>query len=357
MRIIVTAGGTGGHIYPALAIIDKIKELEPESEFLFIGTKDRMESKLIPSLGINYVGIEMMGMSKNVIKLAKMGYLVVKNTKYCKKIIKEFNPDVVIGIGGYVTYPVVRAAKALNVKIFIHEQNSIPGKTNVMVAKLADKIGISFEESIKHFDEKKCVFTGNPCSERALKLDKISKTKFGIKEDRKFVIMTQGSLGSTSVNEKVKDFLSDIDNEKYDVLYITGKNSYEEFSKNKFSKNVHIVDYVENLAGLMKDADAIVSRAGASTISEIIALGKLSILIPSPYVANNHQFFNALSITNKRAAFMIEERNLEKEILKKTLNDILFDKQTIINMTINLKKLQKNDSSTIIYNTIKDMIK
>lgn len=357
MKVIVTAGGTGGHVYPALAIIDKIKELEPDSKFLFIGTKERMESKLVPSLGIDYIGIEMNGLSKNIVKLAKTGYLTIKNTSYCKKLIKEFKPDAVIGIGGYVTYPVIRAAKALKVKTFIHEQNSIPGKTNVMLARLADKIGISFEESKKYFDEKKCVFTGNPCSERALKIDKIPKEKYGIKENRKFVIMTQGSLGSTSVNEKMKEFLSSIDDEKYDVLYITGKSSYEEFSKNKFSKNVHITSYVENLAGLMKEADAIVSRAGASTISEIIALEKLSILIPSPYVANNHQFFNALSITNNRAALMIEEKNLNKDNLKKALNDILFDKQTIINMKINLKKLQKNDSSTIIYNTIKEMIK
>lgn len=357
MRVIVTAGGTGGHIYPALAIIEKIKELEPESEFLYIGTTNRMEKDIVPKYGIDYMGIEMYGLSKNILRDVKLVFLLGKNIKILKKKIREFKPDVVLGIGGYVTYPVIKAAKSLKVKTFIHEQNSIPGKSNRMLAKLADKIGVSFEDSIHYFDEKKTVFTGNPCSERALKTDKISKTKFGIKANKKLVLMVQGSLGSTSVNDKMLEFLQSIDNEDYEVLYVTGKSSYDKFSKNKFSSNVHIEPYIENLAGLMKDADVIVSRAGASSLSEIIALKKLAILIPSPYVANNHQFFNALSLANNKAAIMIEESALNAKILKNQINKILTDEEMQINMKMNLGKMQKNDSSTTIYNIIKDMIK
>jgi UDP-N-acetylglucosamine--N-acetylmuramyl-(pentapeptide) pyrophosphoryl-undecaprenol N-acetylglucosamine transferase len=356
MKVIVTAGGTGGHIYPALAIIDKIKEIEPNSEVIYIGTTNRMEKDIVPSLGLNYVGIEMYGLSKNILRDVKVVFLIQKNISKCKKIMREFKPDVVLGIGGYVTYPVIKAAKSLGIKTFIHEQNSIPGKTNRMLSKLADKVGVSFKDSIHYFDEEKCVFTGNPCSERALSLPKISRTKFGLHKDKKFVLMVQGSLGSSSINAKMLEFLNSIDDKDYEVLYVTGKTSYEEFSKNKFSKNVFVVPYVENLAGLMKDADLIVSRAGASSISEIIALKKLSILIPSPYVANNHQFFNALNVANNRAAVMIEESALTKDVLIEQIDKILGDLEMQINMRLNLSKMQKNDSSTIIYNTIKEMI-
>lgn len=356
MKVIVTAGGTGGHIYPALAIIDKIKELEPKSQFIYIGTTNRMESEIVPSLGIKYVGIEMYGLSKNILRDLKILGLIIKNERKIKKIIDEFEPDVVIGTGGYVTYPVIKAAKAMHIHTFIHEQNSIPGKSNRMLAKLADKIGVSFEDSIHHFDKNKTVFTGNPCSERALSIPKISKTKYGLSKDKKFVLMVQGSLGSTSVNEKMLDFLNSIDKENYEVLYITGKKSYEEFSKNKFSKNVFIEPFIENLSGLMKDADVIISRAGASSISEIIALKKLSILIPSPYVANNHQFFNALSVANNKAGIMIEESALTTKILKHQIDALLNDLEKQINMRLNLSKMQKNDSSTTIYEVLKELI-
>lgn len=357
MKVIVTAGGTGGHIYPALAIIEKIKELDPKSEFLYIGTTNRMEKDIVPAQGIKYVGIEMYGLSKNIKRDIKVLFLIAKNIKKCKSIMKEFKPDIVLGIGGYVTYPVIKAAKALNIKTFIHEQNSIPGKSNRLLGRLADKIGVSFEESSHYFDESKTVFTGNPCSERALKMKEIDKTKYGLHKNKKFVLMVQGSLGSTSVNKKMLEFLNSIDDEEYEVLYITGKSSYETFSKNKFSKNVFIEPFIENLAGLMKGADVIISRAGASSISEIIALKKLAILIPSPYVANNHQFFNALDVANHHAAVMIEEEALSTKILKSQIDKLLNDKEMQINMRLNLSKMQKNDSSTIIYNTIKEMIK
>ena len=358
MRVIVTAGGTGGHIYPALAIIEKIKEKEPDSKFLYIGTTNRMEKDIVPKRGIDYVGIEMYGLTKNIMRDVKAGFLILSNIIKCKKIIKDFKPDIVLGIGGYVTYPVVKAAKSLGIKVFIHEQNSIPGKSNKALAKLADKIGISFPGSEKYFDKNKVVFTGNPCSEQALTTPKISKTKFGLKSNKKFVLIVQGSLGSSSINKKMIPFLQDIDDENYEVLYITGKSSYEEFKNNKFSKNVFIEPYVDNLSGLMKSADVIVSRAGASSLSEIIALKKLSILIPSPYVANNHQYYNALELAKNKAAIMIEESNLNKDILKESINKLVSEEtlEMQINMQLKLGKMAIKDSSTIIYNTIKEMI-
>lgn len=359
MRVIVTAGGTGGHIYPALAIINKIKEKEPDSKFLYIGTTNRMEKDIVPARGIDYVGIEMYGLTKNIARDVKAAFLIAKNIKKCKKIMKEFKPDIVLGIGGYVTYPVVKAAKSLGIKVFIHEQNMIPGKSNRMLGKLADKIGVSFEGSKHYFNEKKVVFTGNPCSEQALDTKKIPKEKYGLSKKKKFVLIVQGSLGSSSINKKMIPFLQDIDDEEYEVLYITGKASYDDFAKNKFSKNVIVKPYIDNLSGLMKSADCIVSRAGASSISEIIALKKLSILIPSPYVANNHQFFNALELAKNKAAVMIEESALNKEVLKKEINELVNEEylEKQLNMQLRLSKLSKKDSSTVIYNVIKDLIK
>jgi UDP-N-acetylglucosamine--N-acetylmuramyl-(pentapeptide) pyrophosphoryl-undecaprenol N-acetylglucosamine transferase len=358
MRVIITAGGTGGHIYPALSILNKIKEKEPNSEFIYIGTHNRMEKDIVPAAGYQYESIEIYGFSKTMIKRdVKNISLIYKAYKKCLKIMKEFKPDVVIGVGGYVTFPVIMAANKLHIKTFIHEQNSIPGKSNKVLAKKADLIGVSFKDSIKYFNPNKCKLTGNPCGENALDIKAVSKTKYHMHANKKGVLIVQGSLGSNVINNKMKEFLSSIDNENYEVLYVTGKDYYEEFSKNKFSKNVIIVPYVDNLSALIKDMDLIVTRAGASIISEIMALRKPAIFIPSPYVANNHQYYNALSIKDAHAGAMIEEKDLNKDILKNKINEILNDKKLYAEYESNLAKMSIDNSSTYIYELLKELIK
>ena len=358
MHVIITAGGTGGHIYPALAILNKIKEKEPNSEFIYIGTHNRMEKDIVPAAGYQYESIEIYGFSKTMIKRdIKNISLIYKAYKKCLKIMKDFKPDVVIGVGGYVTFPVIMAANKLHIKTFIHEQNSIPGKSNKVLAKKADLIGVSFKDSIKYFNPNKCKLTGNPCGENALDIKAVSKTKYHMHANKKGVLIVQGSLGSNVINNKMKEFLSSIDNENYEVLYVTGKDYYEEFSKNKFSKNVIIVPYVDNLSALIKDMDLIVTRAGASIISEIMALRKPAIFIPSPYVANNHQYYNALSIKDAHAGAMIEEKDLNKDILKNKINEILNDKKLYKEYETNLAKMSIDNSSTYIYELLKELIK
>lgn len=358
MKVVITAGGTGGHIYPAISIINKIKEKEPNSEFIYIGTHNRMEKDIIPNLGIPYESIEIYGFSKTNIKQdIKNINLIRKAYQKSLNIIKEFKPDIVIGVGGYVTFPVILAAHKLKIKTFLHEQNSIPGKSNKLLIKFADKIGVSFEDTKKYFPKEKCILTGNPCSENALNIKPTSKTKYGLTYNKKSVLIVQGSLGSKVMNNKMIDFLSSIDEENYEVLYITGKNYYDEFNKNKFSKNVKIVPFIENLSSLLKDIDIMVTRAGASTISEITSLGIPSILIPSPYVANNHQYYNALSLKNNNACILIEEKDLNKDILKEKINYLLTNPETYNTFKKNLQNMSIPSSSTIIYNTIKDMIK
>lgn len=359
MRVIISAGGTGGHIYPALAMIEKIKEKEPDSEFLYIGTHNRMEKDIVPAHGIEYKGLEIYGLSTSMKLMArnvKNVFLIIKNTKECVKIIKEFKPDVVIGVGGYVTYPVIKAAHKCGVKTFIHEQNSIPGKANKGLLKYVDLVGVSFMDSIKYFPNNKVVFTGNPVSENALSIKKISKEKYGLSKNKKAILIVNGSLGSKTVNDKMLDFLSNISKKDYEVLYITGKVHYDSFKNNDLPKNVFIEPYVDNLSGLMKDMDLIVSRAGASSMAEITSLGIPSILIPSPFVANNHQYYNALSLVNENAGDMILEKDLSSDVLIEHIDNILNNKEKYNEIKNNLKRISKTDSATVIYEEIKKII-
>lgn len=359
MKIIVTAGGTGGHIYPALAIIEKFQQLEKDLEVLYIGTHNRMEKDIVPKRGIPYESIEIYGFSKTMILRDMKNIFLIRNaTKKCEKIMREFRPDVVIAMGGYVTYPVMKAAHKCGVKTFIHEQNSIPGKSNLMLEKYADIVGLSFEESRKYFTKaKKVVYTGNPCGEHAVTEKPMSKLELGLSKSKKLVIIVAGSLGSESLNEKMKTFLHQIGKASYEVLYITGKDFYEDFSKDEvFPSNVKVIPYLDHLSALMKRADLIVTRAGASTISEILALRLPAIFIPSPYVVNNHQYYNALSIKNKNAGELIEEKHLTADLLEKTINDILLNDRNYETYKKNLEALSQVASSDVIYKEIKDVL-
>ena len=359
MNLIITAGGTGGHIYPALSIIDKFKEKEKNLNVLYIGTHNRMEKDIVPSLGIKYESLEIYGFSKtDILRDLKNIYLIKKAKDKCIKIMKEFKPDIVIGVGGYVTYPVISAAKSLGIKTFIHEQNSIPGKSNIALSKKVDLIGVSFDESRKYFKKaKKVVYTGNPCGDRALNAEKIDKTTLEFNKNKKLVTIVAGSLGSTTFNKIMKDYLLSLEKEDYQVLYVTGKSYYDSFIANtKFPKNVIIKPYLENLTGIMKDTDLFVSRAGAGAITESLALELPTIFVPSPYVANNHQYYNALEIKNKKAALLIEEKDLSKETLKKEINTLFTNKEKYSRLKQHIKKMNITKSADIIYNEIKDLI-
>ncbi|MBO5095841.1 MAG: undecaprenyldiphospho-muramoylpentapeptide beta-N-acetylglucosaminyltransferase [Bacilli bacterium] len=360
MNLIITAGGTGGHIYPALSIIDKFKEKEKDLNVLYIGTHNRMEKDIVPSLGIRYESLEIYGFSKtDIIRDFKNIYLIKKAKDKCLKIMKEFKPDIVIGVGGYVTYPVLSAARSLGIKTFIHEQNSIPGKSNIVLSKKVDLVGVSFENSKSYFKKaKKVVYTGNPCGDRALNAPKLDKTTLGFKKTKKLVTIVAGSLGSSTFNNILKEFLLSIEKEDYQVLYITGKSYYDNFIKDiEFPNNVIIKPYMENLTGLMKDTDLFISRAGAGAITESLALCLPTIFVPSPYVANNHQYYNALEIKNKKAALLIEEKDLNARKLNKEINSLFTNKEKYSNLKEHIKKMDITKSADIIYNEIKDLIK
>lgn len=357
MKIVVTAGGTMGHINPALAIIDEFKKHEKNLEVIYFGTHNRMEKDIIPKLGYRYIPLEIYGFSKDIVRDIKNVFLVKKAIQQVRDVLRVEKPDVVIGVGGYVTYPVIMAAHKEHIKVFIHEQNSIPGKSNKMISRYADIIGVTFKESENHLKTKgKVILTGHPCGAWALEVPAKDKKSLGLEEHKKLVTIVAGSLGSGSLNEKMLSYLKSIGTENYEVCYITGKNHYEEYSQNKFPKNVHLFPYMEELPGLLKISDVIVSRAGAGSLSEILALKKLAVIIPSPNVANNHQYYNAKELADKGLIYLLEEKNLTKETLEDAIKKLLNDVETKAKMKKNLEQEKTTDSAKIIYDEIKKLI-
>lgn len=357
MRVVISAGGTGGHIYPALAIINKVKEKEPNSEFLYIGTHNRMEKDIIPAYNIPFETIEIYGFNrKKLYKNFKVITCFYNSYKKCKKLIKNFNPDIVIGVGGYVTGPVIYSASRLGYKTFIHEQNSVPGKCNKFLAPYVTLIGTSFKSTVDKFPQDKTIFTGNPCSEDAINQKSVSKTEFGLVENKKLVLIVMGSLGSSKINDYFINSFATFKGKDYQILYVTGKSAYDELKNIKVPSNVKLVPFIDKMTKIMKNTDLMVTRAGASTLSEIIALKVPSIIIPSPYVPDNHQYKNAIDLVNKEAAIMLEEKDLKGDILVRTIDNIINDTSKIKTIKNNLKEFNVDNSATIIYDNIKKII-
>ena len=358
MKVIVVAGGTGGHIYPALAIINKIKEKEKKSEFLYIGTNDRMEKDIIPNMGIKFIGLEMSGLNrKNIFS----NFVVFKKfriaVKKAKEEISKFNPDIVIGAGGYITAPVLYAAHQLHIPILIHEQNSIPGVSNKFIGNFADKICVSLPNSVNLFPKKKVVYTGNPRSEEIISVSVKKKSKLGFDQDKKLVVVVMGSLGSTTMTLKIKELIPGFNDKNYQVLIITGKKYFDEYKDIPVSKNVKIVPFMDDLINLLKDSDLIVSRAGASTIAEITAIGLPAILVPSPYVTNNHQYKNAKELEDRGACKIVTEEDFSRDKIIHEIDKIFDNKKDYDEMKKNSKELGIVDSASRIYEEARKIIR
>lgn len=360
MKMIISAGGTGGHIYPALAIIKEFQKKDKNFEVKYIGTHNRMENTIVPKQNIPYEAIKIYGFSKTYMgrNIKNLGYIIKAYYK-CLDIMNEFKPDIVVGVGGYVTMPVIMAAKKLKIKTVIHEQNSIPGKTNKFLSRGIDEVFLSFKKSEKYFSQDvKCKYTGNPSGDNVKNLVPMKKNVLGFNKDKKLIVITSGSLGSSGLNTKLIEFLKLSKNDEYEILFITGKGNYDEFiQENKFSKNIKIVPYLDNLASLFKSCDLIISRAGAGTISEILMANVPSILIPSPNVANNHQYYNAFDLNQEKLAIMLEEKDLTGEKLYKRVKELLSDDNKEYKKILsNLKENKNIDSSKVIYEEIVKLV-
>ena len=358
MKMIISAGGTGGHIYPALAIVKKFQKEDKNFEVLYIGTHNRMENDIVPKEGIPYQSLKIYGFSKkNLIRDVKnVGYLMKAYYK-CIEIMKEFKPDIVVGVGGYVTMPVILAARKLKIKCVLHEQNSIPGKTNKFLSRGVNAIFTSFEMSKKYFSKDvNVIYSGNPSGDNVKYLKPINKESLGLSKDKKLVLVTSGSLGSSSFNEKLIEFLKLCKNESYEILFITGNRNYAEFNKHHFSQNVKILPYLDNLSSLFSSCDLVISRAGAGTISELLISKTPSILIPSPNVANNHQYYNAKDMCDSGLALMVLESELDGKKIYEEVSELLNNNSKYKEIKKNLNQAKYFSSTDKIYSEIKEIV-
>lgn len=372
MKYLFAAGGTGGHINPALAVAGEIREKYPDSEILFIGTKNKMEATLVPKAGFDFETISISGFQRqltvaNIFKNIKTLFNLFISAFQTRKIIKRFNPDVVIGFGGYVSGPVLRTAYKLGYPTAIHEQNAYPGITNKTLAKHVDRVMITVESVRDRLESKnECIFTGLPVRGEMLKADRdFSRAEMGIRDDEKLVLSMGGSLGAEAINKAMVEVIANkADDKKIRFLHSMGKFGLwvpEAIEKKGVSlsqhDNIEIREYISDMDRCMSAADVIICRAGASTLSEIEALKKASILIPSPNVAENHQYHNAMALVNNNAAIIIEEKELTGEKLTKMLDELLSDNEKRRKIGENAGKMAVTDSKERIAEIITELAK
>ena len=361
VRVLLTGGGTGGHIYPALSMIKAIKEKYPDATFLYIGTPDGLESKIVPSSGVEFKSVKVSGIRRSLsLENFKTLYQFLTSIGISKKYIKAFNPDIVIGTGGYVCAPVVYGAAKLKYRTLIHEQNSLAGVTNKFLARYVDKILICFEESKKYFPASKVVLTGNPRASEVVGALKLGKTALGLNSHKKTVLICGGSRGARPINEAFISMVDKYEKAKFEVVFVTGEVHYESIRKQIENvdslKNVKIMPFIADMPKFLVSIDLFVGRAGATSLSEITALGVASILIPSPYVAENHQEFNARSVTDHGGGTLILESDLTGKVLYDEIERLLSDEEALVSMRDATKKLGIPDASTRILSVIDELL-
>jgi UDP-N-acetylglucosamine--N-acetylmuramyl-(pentapeptide) pyrophosphoryl-undecaprenol N-acetylglucosamine transferase len=367
MKVIITGGGTGGHIIPALAILDILKENYVDLSILYIGSKDSLEEELSQKAGYDFKGIKTGYINRKLLSIHNIKSLFNNSIGVLQSlgIIRKFSPDLIIGTGGYVSGPVVFAGKLLGKKVLIHEQNAYPGITNKITGRFADRIMISFEEASKFFkDQSKVVFTGNPIRREIININyNEARSYFGIKDDEYFIYSFGGSGGQKTINEAVLNLIEPLKAYKnIKWLHVTGKNHYKDFIKKikdnniLLSENMEIVEYMYEAPKALMAGDIIIGSAGAISIAEILYLGKPSILIPKKYTAENHQFYNAKEIEEKGAAVMILEKDLNSKILLKKVLEIINNKEKKEKMSKNSKKILNYDFKSNILKTLDELV-
>ncbi|MBB6449384.1 UDP-N-acetylglucosamine--N-acetylmuramyl-(pentapeptide) pyrophosphoryl-undecaprenol N-acetylglucosamine transferase [Geomicrobium halophilum] len=314
MKVLVTGGGTGGHIYPAIALIQAIREQDPSASFLYVGTENGLENTIVPKHDIPFKTIEISGFKRKLsFENVKTVQRFLKGTADAKKMIRDFQPDVALGTGGYVAGPVIYAAAKSGVPSIIHEQNSIPGLTNKFLSRYAKHVAVSFEEAKAYFPKGKSVFTGNPRASEVVHAEKINvKKEFGFQDHLPVVMIVGGSRGAKPIHDAFLEALPQLSDKQCQYLYITGSVHYDKVKERISEVGVphdHVVvrPFIHNMPNVLASIDAIVSRAGATTLAEITALGIPSILIPSPYVTKNHQEMNARTLEKVGAAVVHKE--------------------------------------------------
>ena len=369
MNIILAGGGTAGHINPALSIAQTFRAKNPHCKILFIGNRGSLEEKLVKNAGFSIEFIKVSGIKRSLsLENIKTMKNFLSSVSACKRIIRDFKADVVIGTGGYVSGPAVYAASKLGVKCCIHEQNAFPGITSKFLSRCADIAFISFDGTDKYFKRsKKTVMSGNPLNEKFLFADKSeSRRALGIPDDAFYILSFAGSLGAREINKNFVDFIvkNSISND-FVHTHATGSFGYkwmpEELAARGFDihkkSNIHVLEYIYDMPQRLAACDLVISRAGAITLGEIMAMGKPSILIPSPNVTNNHQYHNAMSLVNGGAALILEEKELTPDKLYSMALSVKNDAALAKRLGDNARKMAHLGAAELIYREVFELIK
>lgn len=362
MRVIMTGGGTGGHIYPAIAIADKIREENPDSPVLFVGTERGLESKIVPDHGYPIRFIRVRGFNrKNLSKNFNVIKDLIKGLSQAKKIMKEFKPDLVVGTGGYVCAPVVFVAQRLGIPTYIHEQNAYPGLTNKLLEGGVKKIFLGFPEAEPYFKHKeKVVVTGNPVRKDFFNLDRNQcREHLGIPGSDFMILASGGSGGAGRLNKELLNVVKYFDGTlDVSIFFATGRVYYKSIKEEiatmdiRNPEKVHVLEYIEDMHHYMGAADLVIGRAGALTVAEITTSGRASILIPSPNVTGNHQFFNARAVSENGGAILLEEKNLSEEALCQEIQKLLNNKSALKKMEAASKECGHANATETIYTSM-----
>lgn len=351
-KIILSGGGTGGHIYPAIAIANELKSRFPDSEFLFVGAKDRMEMEKVPQAGYEIKGLWISGIQRKLtLKNLVFPFKLMSSLWSARKIIKSFKPDVAIGTGGFASGPLLQMAALKNIPSIIQEQNSYPGITNKLLAKKAKKICVAYDGLERFFPENKIIKTGNPVRQDLLNIDdKIVEAKrfFNLKDGKHTLLVLGGSLGARRVNQLIEKELGFIEAQNIQIIWQCGKLYYQQYKKHNDIGDVQVYEFLNKMDYAYAAADMVISRAGASSVSELCIVGKPVIFIPSPTVAEDHQTKNAMAIVSHNAAIMIEEKDLEADFEDKFLKFVSSEEK--------LKALGSHIKKLALINATKDIV-
>lgn len=355
LRVIVSGGGTGGHIFPAVSIANAIKAKHPQAEILFVGAEGRMEMHRVPAAGYKIIGLPIAGFDrKNMFKNIIVLWKILKCERLAKKVIKDFKPMVAVGVGGYASGPTLKVAGSMGIPTLIQEQNSYAGVTNKILAKSAKKICVAYEGMERFFPKEKIVLTGNPVRQ-GLVDSRISKAeaseKFGLDKNLKTVLIIGGSLGARTLNESVLGHLDEIRNSDVQFIWQTGKYYSDEIKKRmsevKPLDNLRVMDFISDMDYAYAVADLVVSRAGAGSISELCVLNKPAILIPSPNVAEDHQTKNAMALANKSAAIFLKDADAPEKLVEMAINTVN-DSDMLRTLAENAGKMAFRNSADLI---------
>lgn len=355
IRIIISGGGTGGHIFPAVSIANAIKEQHPEAEILFVGAEGRMEMQRVPAAGYQIIGLPVAGFDrKHLLKNISVLIKLMKSQIKARRIIKEFKPDAAVGVGGYASGPTLKVAGSMGIPTLIQEQNSYAGVTNKLLAKKACKICVAYEGMERFFDKEKIILTGNPVRQNLLNQQMSREDairSFNLDPTKKTVLIVGGSLGARTINNCVLNGLDQIRQSGVQFIWQTGK-FYINEAKEKVGQAenypmLHTTDFITDMAAAYSAADLVISRAGAGSISEFCLLGKPVILVPSPNVAEDHQTKNALALVAKDAALYIKDAEASEKLLRTAIETVQ-QPETLKKLSTNIAKLAFKDSANTI---------